>query len=91
MVHLLQMWKKDVSSLSNRTFTKPVVLLLIWQFVGTVMYHIMLSPTLLLNKVDTVGTIYVSLGLSVVNFLSPIAGYLGDLKYTRFRVLKCGV
>ena len=55
------------------------------------MYHIMLSPALLLNKVDTVGTIYVSLGLSVVNFLSPIAGYLGDLKYTRFRVLKCGV
>ena len=91
MVHILQMWKKDVSSLSNKTLIKPVVLLLIWQFVVTVMYHMVLSPALLFYKVGTVGTIYVSLVLSVINFLSPIAGYLGDLKCTRFRLLKCGV
>ena len=91
MVHLLQMWKKDVSSLSSKTFTKPVVLLLIWQFVGTILYHMVLSPALFAFKVGTVGTIYVSLVLSVVNFLSPIAGYLGDLKCTRFRLIKCGI
>ena len=90
MVHLLQMWKKDISSLSNKTFTKPAVLL-VWQFVGTIMYQRVLSPTLLFYKMGTVGTIYVSLVLSVVNFLSAIAGYLGDLKCTRFRLLKCGV
>ena len=89
MVHLLQMWKKDVSSLNNKTFTKPVVLLLIWQFVGTILYHMMLSQ---FYKVGgTAGTLYTSLVLSVVNFFSPIAGYFGDLKCTRFRLLKCGI
>ena len=89
MVHLLQMWKKDVSSLSNKTFTKPVVLLLIWQFVGTIFYHMMLSQ---FYKVGgAAGNFFISLVLSVVNFLSPIAGYLGDLKCTRFRLLKCGI
>ena len=89
MVHLLQVWKRCVLSLNNKTFTKPVILL-IWQFVGTI-YHTMLSLTPLFNKTCAIGAIYAYLGLSVVNFLSPIAGYLGDLKCTRFRLLKCGV
>ena len=59
-----------------------------YQPLCTIMY---LSPTLLFYKMGTVGTIYVSLVLSVVNFLSAIAGYLGDLKCTRFRLLKCTI
>ena len=55
------------------------------------MYHMVLSPALLFYTVGTVGTIYVSPVFSVVNILSLIAGYLGDLKCTRFRLLKCGV
>ena len=49
----------------------------------------LLPATPLLSKTGTIGTIYASLGLSVDNFLSPIAGYLGNLKCTRFRLLKC--
>ena len=33
---------------------------------------------------------YISLAFSIINILSPVAGYLRDLKYTRFRLLKCG-
>ena len=82
------MWKKEISSLL-KTFTRPVVLLLLWQFVGTLLYHLLLlSP--LLYKVGNVKVLYVFFIISIIHVISPVAGYLGDLKYTRFKLLQCG-
>ena len=86
---MMQMWKKEARSLIFKTFTKPVVLLLTWQFIGTTIYYMLLPFVLVYNSKGASG-VYISLTFSIINILSPVAGYLGDLKYTRFRLLKCG-
>ena len=72
-----------------KTFTKLVVLLLTWQFIGTTIYYMLLPFILVYNSKGASG-VYISLVFSIINILSPVAGYLGDLKYTHFRLLKCG-
>ena len=85
----MQMWIKEIRSLIFKTFTKPVIMLLTWHFIGTTIYC-MLLPFILVYINKGASGVYVSLAFSIINILSPVAGYFGDLKYTRFRLLKCG-
>ena len=83
-------WTKELSTIFSWTFTKSVLILLIWNFLASTPYNMYFLPLVLYNEVEIFGIIIVTALFSVVNILSPVAGYLGDLKYSRFSVLKCG-
>ena len=73
----------------SKTFTKSILLLLALNTV-TGIIHYMFSTPPALHQAGIYGTIEVTAFLSVVHILSPVAGYLGDMKYSRFGILKCG-
>ena len=81
---------KGMSTLVSQTFTKPILLLLLWNFALKISYSAFWSPSHLHREVGAIGTIAIAALLSIANILSPLAGYLGDMKYSRFGVLKCG-
>ena len=87
---LIRQCIKEISTLHSKTFTKSVLLLLIWNSVVRILYDIYLLPPALHDELSTRGTLGVTAILSVINIFSPVAGYLGDVKYSRFGFLKCG-
>ena len=86
----MRSWTDKLSILYSWTFTKSVLVLLWWDFLARTLYNIYLLPPALYREAGTRGTIVITAFLSVVSILSPVAGYLGDLRYSRFGVLKCG-
>jgi len=89
MAKLIQVWSKELFPLISKTFTKPVVLLLFWQYVVSILYNWVLLSTYSWHTSQNI-VLYLYGAFSIIYLLSPVAGYLGDLKCTRFRLLKCG-
>ena len=82
--------RKRVSALVSQTFTKPILLLLLLNIVARIPYNLFFQLSRLYLEGGTIGTLVGAAVLSIANVMSPLAGYLGDMKYSRFSVLKCG-
>ena len=87
---LLLRWTKELLTIFSWTFTKSVLILLIWNVLARTLYNVHFVPLALFRELNIFGTVIATAFLSVINTLSPVAGYLGDLKYSRFSMLKCG-
>ena len=86
---VLTKWRREVKTLSL-TFTKAIVVLLIWQFSTSLIYTIWLVPSSLLQIEHIRGSAMVTASVSLIFLLSPLAGYLADVKFGRFKVLLYG-
>jgi len=87
--NLLLPCMKELSILLSWTFTKSVVLLLIWNSMARMIYDAYLLAPDLQAEGSTCWTMIITAVLSVINILSPLDGYLGDMKFSRFGILKC--
>ncbi len=67
---------------------KAVLLILLWQVANNLMYYIILEPSYVIS---IAGGFIASIILTIkatVSILSPIAGYIADIKYGQYKVLK---
>lgn len=84
---LVRRWKREMKDLFFQTFTKAIVLVLIWQFSTGVIYTVWLVPSSLLQLQHVRSSISITATVSFISLLSPLAGYLADVKFGRFKVL----
>ena len=86
-LHLLvTKWRREVKYF-GLTFTKAIAVLLFWQFSTSLIYSSWLVPSSLLHVADPGPLLLLSAGVSLIFLLSPVAGYLADVKFGRFKVL----
>ena len=69
---------------------KVIVLILVWQFPTGLTYNFILQPPAYLQHLNiwTSATLAFFIAL-VFMVLSPLAGFLADVKFGRFKVLTC--
>ena len=81
---LIKYWRRNSFS---QVFTKAIGVILLWNFSTGLMYNLILQPSSLLQLQyirDAYGMITLS---SALFWLSPFAGYLADVKLSRFKTL----
>ena len=81
---LIKYWRRNSFS---QVFTKVIGVVLLWNFSTGLMYNLILQPPSLLQLQyirDAFGMITLS---SALFWLSPFAGYLADVKLSRFKTL----
>ena len=81
---LIKYWRSNSFS---QVFTKAIGVILLWNFSTGLMYNLLLYPSLTL-QLEPIKVAFVMFGLSSALFwLSPFAGYLADVKLSRFNTL----
>ena len=85
LVHpLIKYWRRNSFS---QLFTKAVGVILLWNFSTGLTYNLLLHPSSIL-QIEFTNDALVVIGLSSALFwLSPFAGYLADVKLSRFNTL----
>ena len=85
LVHpIIQYWRRNSFS---QVFTKAIGVILLWNFSTSLTYNLLLHPSSILQQ-ETVTDAVIVIGLSSTLFwLSPFAGYLADVKLSRFNTL----
>ena len=85
LVHPLnKYWRRNSFS---QVFTKAIGVILLWNFSTGLMYNLLLYPSSNL-QLEHIKVAFVMFGLSSALFwLSPFAGYLADVKLSRFNTL----
>ena len=85
LVHpLIKYWRRNSFS---QVFTKAIGVILLWNFSNGLMYNLLLYPSSIL-QLEYIKVAFVLFGLSSALFwLSPLAGYLADVKLSRFNTL----
>ena len=81
---LIKYWRRNSFS---QVFTKAIGVILLWNFSTGLMYNLILQPSSILQLQyirDAFGMITLS---SALFWLSPFAGYLADVKLSRFKTL----
>ena len=82
---LIKYWRRNSFS---QVFTKAIGVILLWNFSTGLMYSLLLYPSSTL-QLEHIKVAYVLFGLSSALFwLSPFAGYLADVKLSRFNTLR---
>ncbi len=67
---------------------KAVLWILSWQMVNSLMYHLTLDPSFILTVTNsTIASVILTIEATIA-ILSPIAGYVADMKYGQYKVLK---
>ncbi len=67
---------------------KAVLWILSWQMVNSLMYHLTLDPSFILTITDSIIPRVILTIEATIAILSPIAGYVADMKYGQYKVLK---
>ncbi len=63
---------------------RAVVIILSWHFVNSLMYYLLLDPS---SVIIITNSLNASIILAI-SILSPLAGYVADIKYGQYKVLK---
>ena len=80
------LWKKQVRSLFLTNSSKVIIL---WHFVTGITNNIFLSPLVYLHYTSILVSMGITCMLAVAFLFSPVAGFLADVKFSHFKVLKC--
>ncbi len=67
---------------------KAVLWILSWQMVNSLMYHLTLDPSFVLTVTDRIIPRVILTIEATIAILSTIAGYVADMKYGQYKVLK---
>ena len=77
-------WRRNCYS---QVFTKAIGVILLWNFSTGLTYNLLLHPSSIL-QLEYISDAFAIIGLTTFVFmLSPIAGYLADVKLSRFKAL----
>ena len=69
---------------------KVILLILVWQFSTGLTYNLFLQPSAYLHLSDIRTSAMLASGIALIFLvLSPLAGFLADVKFGRFKVLMC--
>ncbi len=67
---------------------KAVLWILSWQMVNSLIYYLILDPAFVLTVTNSISAGLLVTVEAIIAILSPIAGYLADIKYGQYKVLK---
>ncbi len=89
--HSLSLGKKVRRHFLTNTFicSKSVFVILLWHLVTELSYSLFLSPFIYIQYINLVTSLGISGLLAVAYLFSPMAGFLADVKFSHFKVLKC--
>ena len=86
--------------------SKPVILILIWVFLTSVLHWIFIDPnsfvtplSFILNYLGSrsfiitvvIGSAYMYMYFAILQLFYPLAGYLADVRYGRYRCIACSL
>ena len=77
-------WLRKTSSLC------PTILLLLWMFCTGLLYNFFLRPFSFLQNSNSNDSFVIAVLMSAVFLLSPLGGFIADVKFGRLKVLLCG-
>ena len=83
---LLKDYSRELNLLSL-TFSKPIVMILLWHLSTSLFYYTIVHPTSAIQLGTVKWTLFVIAGILLSSFFSPLAGYLADAKFGRYRLL----
>ena len=84
-------WQMKGSLLTeNVFFSKVLILILLWTFSTGLLYNLFLKPYSFLQSSDLSDSALITVLPSSVFLLSPLAGFIADVKFGRLKVLLCG-
>ena len=83
-------WKMKVSLKENIFLCKVSIFILLWTFSSGLLYNLFIKPYSFLQYSNIVSSAVLAVGISSVFLLSPLAGYIADVKLGRLKVLFCG-
>ena len=87
-------WRNKVrgSTLINKNFlmvVKVTAVVLLWNFSTSLFHNLFLTPTSYLQFSDAASAIPMALVVYAVFLFSPLAGFIADVKFSRFKMLLC--
>ena len=81
-------WRQRIRS--GWRSSKVILLILVWQFSTGLTYNLFLQPSAYLHLSDIQTSAMLACGIALIFLvLSPLAGFLADVKFGRFKVLMC--
>ena len=84
-------WQRKVPLVTESVFFGKVsILILLWTFSTGLLYNLFLKPYSYLQNSDLPNSALITVLLSSVFLLSPLAGFIADVKFGRLKVLLCG-
>ena len=84
-------WQRKVSLVTeNIFFSKVSILILLWTFSTGLLYNLFLKPYSFLQNLYLSDSAVLAMFISSVFLLSPLAGFIADVKFGRLKVLLCG-
>ena len=84
-------WQRKVSHVTeNVFFSKVSLLILLWTFSTGLLYNLFIKPYSFLQISEPPDTAVLAVVISSVFLLSPLAGFIADVKFGRLKVLLCG-
>ncbi len=69
---------------------KSIVIVLLWQFSAGLLYNLFVRPTRYIQTFYIDSALMLSLVFLLIFMLSPLAGYVADVKLSRIKVLRYG-
>ena len=75
---------------SKLSICKVPILILLWTFCTGLLYNYFLKPFSFLPSYDVYASVLLALSISAVFLLSPLGGFIADVKFGRLKVLLCG-
>ena len=75
---------------SKLSICKVPILLLLWTFCTGLLYNYFLKPFSFLPSYDAYASVLLAVLISAVFLLSPLGGFIADVKFGRLKVLLCG-
>ena len=70
--------------------SKPIIMCLLWELTTGLAYNLFCTPTSFIQYLDTQTWVIIMGLLALVFLISPLAGYLADVKFGRFNMLLKG-
>lgn len=69
--------------------SKSILVICMWNFAVVLCNTLFLSPVMYLQLISPIVSAAFTAGLAIMYLFSPLAGFLADVKFSRFKVLKC--
>ena len=84
-------WKMKVSLKENIFLCKVSIFILLWTFSSGLIYNFFIKPYSFIQYSSIISSAaMLAVGISSVFLLSPLAGFIADVKFGRLKVLFCG-